>query len=84
MKGKVYYYRGKGECDFVVTGLDNNPKELYQVCQQLTEDNMRREIDGLREVMRDLHLQEGTIVTLSDEDILNVDEGVIHIVRAYA
>ena len=84
MKGKVYYYRGKGECDFVVTGLDNNPKELYQVCQQLTEDNMGREIDGLREVMRDLHLHEGTIVTLSDEDILNVDEGVIHIVRAYA
>ena len=27
---------------------------------------------------------EGTIVTLSDEDVLNVDEGVIHIVRAYA
>ena len=83
-KGKVYYYRGKGECDFVVAGLDNNPKELYQVCQQLTEDNMRREIDGLREAMRDLHLHEGTIVTLADEDVLNVDEGVIHIVRAYA
>ena len=83
-RGKVYYYRGKGECDFVVAGLDNSPKELYQVCQQLTEDNMRREIDGLREAMRDLHLQEGTIVTLSDEDVLNVDEGVIHIVRAYA
>ena len=83
-KGKVYYYRGKGECDFVVAGLDNSPKELYQVCQQLTEDNMRREIDGLREAMRDLHLHEGTIVTLSDEDVLNVDEGVIHIVRAYA
>ena len=36
-KGKVYYYRGKGECDFVVTGVDNNPKELYQVCQPTTE-----------------------------------------------
>ena len=83
-KGKVYYYRGKGECDFVVAGLDNSPKELYQVCQQLTEDNMQREIDGLREAMRDLHLHEGTIVTLADEDVLNVDEGVIHIVRAYA
>ena len=45
---------------------------------------MQREIDGLREAMRDLHLHEGTIVTLSDEDILNVDEVVIHIVRAYA
>ena len=83
-KGKVYYYRGKGECDFVVTGVDNNPKELYQVCLQLTEDNMRREIDGLREAMRALHLQEGTIVTLANEDNLNVEEGVIHIVRAYA
>ena len=83
-KGHVYYYRGKGECDFVVTGTDNSPKELYQVCQQLTADNMRREIDGLREAMRDLHLQEGTIVTLSDEDILNVEEGVIRVVKAYA
>ena len=68
----------------MVTGVDNHPKELYQVCLQLTEDNMRREIDGLREAMRDLHLHEGTIVTLADEDVLNVEEGMIHIVRAYA
>ena len=83
-KGHVYYYRGKGECDFVVTGTDNSPKELYQVCQQLTADNMRREVNGLREAMRDLHLHEGTIVTLLDEDILNVEEGVIRVVKAYA
>ncbi|MBQ6069896.1 MAG: hypothetical protein IJK84_10365 [Bacteroidales bacterium] len=79
----VYYYRGKGECDFVVTGADNSPRELYQVCQQLTTDNMNQEIEGLREAMRELHLHEGTIVTLSDEDTLHVEEGEIRIVKAY-
>lgn len=80
--GHIYYYRGEGECDFVVTDAANAPRELYQVCLQLTDENMKREIGGLREAMKTLHLAQGTIVTLSQEDLLNVDEGTIRIVKA--
>jgi hypothetical protein len=45
---------------------------------------MKREIDGLREAMKTLHLAKGTIVTLAQEDTLNVEEGTITIRKAVA
>ena len=82
-KGHIFYYQGNGECDFVVTDSHNKPSSLYQVCLELTDENMQREIGGLREAMNQLHLSSGTIVTLSDEDHLDVPEGTIEIVKAY-
>ena len=79
-RGHIFYYRGKGECDFVVTDENNQPRELYQVCMNLNGENMEREIGGLREAMRVLHINEGKIITLSGEDVLHVDEGVIRMV----
>ena len=81
--GHVYYYKNAGECDFVVTGNDNSPKELYQVCLNLTSENIDREIGGLREAMRELHINEGNIITLNDTDTLTVGEGIIKISKAY-
>ncbi len=83
-KDHIYYFRGEGECDFVVTDVANNPQELYQVCLRLNDENMKREIDGLREAMKTLHLAKGTIVTLAQEDTLNVEEGTITIRKAVA
>ena len=77
--GHVFYYRGKGECDFVVTDVANKPQELYQVCLRLTDENLKREIDGLREAMKKCRLINGTIITLTQEDTLKVDEGMIKI-----
>ncbi len=82
-KGHIFYYQGNGECDFVVTDSHNKPSSLYQVCLELTDENMQREIGGLREAMNQLHMSSGTIVTLSDEDHLDVPEGTIEIVKAY-
>ncbi|MBQ8703546.1 MAG: ATP-binding protein [Bacteroidales bacterium] len=82
-KDHIFYYKGQGECDFVVTGNNNTPQELYQVCLNLTNENLNREIGGLREAMRELHVAEGHIVTLGSSDTLTVEEGVIKIGRAY-
>ena len=83
-KDHIYYYQGNGECDFVVTDNHNKPQALYQVCLKLTDENIAREVGGLREAMGQLGLHSGTIVTLSDEERLEVPEGVIDIVKAYS
>lgn len=67
----------------MVIDSHNKPSSLYQVCLELTDENMQREIGGLREAMKQLHLASGTIVTLSNEDSLTVPEGTIEIVKAY-
>ena len=41
---------------------------LYQVCFQLTDDNLDREIKGLLEAMEVLNLTSGTIITMSGKD----------------
>lgn len=80
--GHIFYYRGEGECDFVVTDAANRPQKLYQVCLQLTDENLKREVDGLREAMKEFHLTNGTIITLSQEDSLKVEEGIIKIEKS--
>ena len=62
----------------------HKPSSLYQVCLELTDENIQREIGGLRDAMGELHLSFGTIVTLSDEERLEVPEGTIEIVKAYS
>ena len=63
----IYYFRDKGECDFLVKEKENIV-EAVQVCYHLTEDNKEREISGLEEVMRKFNLKTGTIVTFDQED----------------
>ncbi len=82
-RNHIYYFRSEGECDFVVTGADNKPQELYQVCLSLNEENMAREINGLKEAMRTLNIKEGKIITLNEEETLNVQEGTIYIKKAF-
>lgn len=63
----IFYYRGKRECDFIVTEK-NRPVQAIQVCYKLTEDNLRREIDGVSEAMRELKLNRGLIITMDQTD----------------
>lgn len=82
-KNHIFYFHGEGECDFVVTGADNRPLRAIQVCHQLTDENFRRELDGLTEAMKRLGLTEGTIVTFDEKDEFTTDTGVVRIVRAW-
>ncbi|MHA1691937.1 MAG: ATP-binding protein [Candidatus Heimdallarchaeaceae archaeon] len=64
---EFFFHKGKFECDFVMVER-NKPSLAIQVCTKITEDNMKREINGLKEAMEDLKIKEGIIITLDQED----------------
>lgn len=79
----IYYYAHRGECDFVVTGADNRPDMLIQVCHELNEENFEREINGLTEAMAAFKLDHGIIVTRDEEDHFETDAGSVDVVKAW-
>ena len=79
----IYYYREKGECDFLAF-QKNALKEAVQVCLEVTDENFDREYNGLLEAMRHLGLQEGTIVTLNQEDQFEQDGVVVRMIPVHA
>jgi len=64
---KLYYFRERQECDFVV--FDGNTcKWVIQVCSTFHPDNRDREIAGLMEAMEFLEMESGLIITLNQND----------------
>ena len=78
---EIYYFREKGECDFVVKE-GKKVKLLLQVCSAVTTDNMPREVDGLIEAMDYFKLKEGFIVTLNQRDTLLKSDKKIELIPA--
>lgn len=79
---EIFYYRDKGECDFVT--FDNKkPVSAIQVCLQLTNENFDREYNGVVAAMKELKLTEGTIVTLEEKDRFEKDGLIVNIVPAH-
>jgi len=62
----VYYYSKKNECDFIVK--KNGEIKAVQVSYELTEHNLAREINGLKEAMKDLSIEKGEIISFNQED----------------
>ena len=63
---KIFYFKDKRECDFVIkrgTTLD----EAVQVCWNITSQNEKRELEGLREAMSNLNIPRGLILTYDQE-----------------
>jgi predicted AAA+ superfamily ATPase len=79
---EVFYYAEKHECDFLVKeGL--TIKRAYQVCYDLNEKNRKREIEGLLEAIRRFDLKSGIIITLNQEEEINIDSKKILIIPAW-
>ena len=80
---KICYYQGKKECDFVhqtATGI----KELIQVCWDMNDKETReRELGGIREAASLTGCNKMTIVTHEQEEDVQDELGVIHIVPAW-
>ena len=69
---EIYYWAdGKSECDFI---LKRGREILYaiQVCYELNEDNILRELDGLENACRKLSPKKGLIIT---SNISGLDTG---------
>jgi len=70
---ELYYHKKKQECDFVIKeGI--KIKEAIQICYELNEENKKREITGLKEAMDYYKLNEGKIITYSQEEELIIDK----------
>nr|WP_231963871.1 DUF4143 domain-containing protein [Thermococcus chitonophagus] len=65
----LFYYvtRNGKEVDFLIKG-----KELIQVTAELHEKNYEREIKGLIEASKELGIKKLIVVTLEQDEILNV------------
>lgn len=80
---EVYYHHKNVECDFIIR--ENNViSHAIQVCFNLESDETRkRETQGLLEVMQLYNLEEGTIITMNEEQEIIVDAKTIKIVSAW-
>jgi predicted AAA+ superfamily ATPase len=81
----IFYYRtSKGkEIDFVWLD-DQRNKHLVQVCVSLNEPPTRkREISSLLQAMDELNLNESIIVSLEDDDLIEIEEKKIRVIPAW-
>lgn len=77
----IFYYKDKGECDFIVMEK-NTVKQAIQVCLTINDENFDREYNGLLGAMQNLGLKEGYIITLNQSDIFEKDDMVIKMIPA--
>lgn len=69
---KMFYFKEKNECDFVIFNREKC-ESVMQVCYELNSDNQKRELNGLVEAMDYFKLDEGQIITMNQNDNLEVN-----------
>jgi len=76
---ELFYFSNKGECDFVAYSK-NKIIGAWQVCTEVNEDNLEREVNGLIEALEFFKLKIGQIVTLDQTDIIIKDGCTIELI----
>lgn len=65
----VFYYKEKNECDFIIN-RNAKPEIAIQVCWELNNKNLKRELEALVEVKEKLSTKENFVLTYDqDEEI---------------
>ena len=77
----IFYYKGRGECDFI-TLEKNVVKKAIQVCINVNDENFDREYQGLIEAMRELDVKDGLLVTLNQKETIEKDGFIVKMVPA--
>ncbi|HLC85832.1 MAG TPA: ATP-binding protein [Candidatus Nanoarchaeia archaeon] len=75
---EIFYYKEKYECDFIIKEKDKIIKAI-QVCYNLNDNNLERELTGLKEAMKKFNIRKGIILTLD----LEKKFGDIEVIPAY-
>lgn len=79
----TYFMDGnERECDFIHRS-ENGKTDAIQVCWELTDDNQRREIEGLASAMKHFGIRQGVIITHRQKDDAVFDGCKISIVPAH-
>ena len=72
---RIFYYQGKGECDFVVQH-GTEVSQLIQVTWKMeNEETRRREIEGLLEASALTGCDNMLIITFDREEVISLDDG---------
>ncbi len=79
---EIYYFKRKHECDFIVQAKEGT-LHAFQVCWELNDLNREREINGLMEALTVLQLNQGTIITVEQDERIELDGKVIDIIPAW-
>jgi len=80
---ELYYFAEKYTCDFVVFGKDKAVKAV-QVCCNLQQDNLEKELNGLFEAMDFFEFNEGTLVSMNQTDRFERNGKVVDVVPFYS
>ena len=70
---EIYYFSGKGECDFVIKRGLKVIKAVQVSYDFSNESTKNRKIKGLLEAMKEFNLKEGLILTFDYEDKLDFE-----------
>ena len=70
---EIYYFNKQKECDFITREIDKK-FSAFQVCYELNDENKNREINGLIEATDYLQIKTGTILTLKQNDKININD----------
>ena len=79
---ELFYFQEKGECDFLIKEKTKITK-AFQVCYELSDENVDREVNGLTEAMKKFKLKSGTIITYDDENEILKDGLKIKVIPAW-
>lgn len=79
---EIFYFREKGECDFVVKE-GRKITLAIQVSQSINQDNMKRELDGLLEALKAFDLEKGIIVTMDQKDTVLKEDKTIALIPVW-
>ena len=61
----------------------NKVTYAIQVCTELSQETLPREVNGLVEALTFFYLEEGIIITMNQEDEIIQDEKKIHVIPAW-
>ncbi len=75
----IFYFSEKRECDFVVFQR-GKLQGIYQVCWQLDQNNMDRELEGLIEAMNFFDVITSEMITLNQTDDFEISGKKISVV----
>ena len=83
MRYKTFFYKGKKECDFVLYD-EKGDRTAIQVCADLSDaDTRNREMEGLAEACKNLKINTGYILTLSQEETIAYEGLAVKIEPAF-
>lgn len=64
---EIYFHSNKNECDFIIKEKNRITKAI-QISEKITEENHKREINGLMSALKKHNLKEGTILSLDNKE----------------